>query len=518
MVGGLIASTGAILVLPPGIPPLPEVSALPVATWWPTGLQATLGLAVLWTIAPGIDVTTTRVRRIALAAVAAIAPLICLLTGWGVHQDSLGPTAWALVSLVAAATQVGLASLRGRALGTSETPEVGLHAISALSLIGLAAVLRLDDGSLTIALAVIALCAALIQTRIRVPGLAAAVTAVAIAAVTHGVLELDLADQKGVWLNHTWWDLGIPIVLLAATRRVIHPFSMRNPQGDVVMGLCLVLVFTLAAVQVHLLTPDAPMGIAGPSRLAFGGYALIALVGCWGWLLAGPRALGFEVMVRVTAIVGLGMYCVGPLAVANPFSRIEAVSGWPIFNDLLIVYGLSAALIFGVGRLAVRLIGFPKSAYSDVVAAVMAVTWATIELRFWFNPEGILALPQFATGPLMLMQSPPIGQLENTAFTALWLALGLVAVGAGAYWRHGMIRRLGLGLILLSLAKVVLFDLVELSGLWRSLSFIAVGAVMIAAGWLEHWLTQRLRLEAGGADAGHGGLANWSYQLCQDRL
>lgn len=69
----------------------------------------------------------------------------------------------------------------------------------------------------------------------------------------------------------------------------------------------------------------------------------------------------------------------------------------------------------------------------------------------------------------------------------------MVGVAVATVLRHQPLRRLALLLIMATSVKVVLIDFAAQSGLWRALSFILLGAVMIAAGWLEYRLGHRPR-------------------------
>ena len=71
---------------------------------------------------------------------------------------------------------------------------------------------------------------------------------------------------------------------------------------------------------------------------------------------------------------------------------------------------------------------------------------------------------------------------EQWAYSVLWLALGLLFLAYGI-WRSSPEARLASGaLVLLSTLKVFLFDLAGVAGLWRALSFICLGLVLIGIG------------------------------------
>jgi len=74
-------------------------------------------------------------------------------------------------------------------------------------------------------------------------------------------------------------------------------------------------------------------------------------------------------------------------------------------------------------------------------------------------------------------------QRAHTAVSALWVLLGLGLLYAGLRRRSGSLRTAGFALFGVSLAKIFLYDLSRLSSVTRALSFLAVGAVLLAGGF-----------------------------------
>ena len=79
-------------------------------------------------------------------------------------------------------------------------------------------------------------------------------------------------------------------------------------------------------------------------------------------------------------------------------------------------------------------------------------------------------------------------QRGHSAVSALWGALGLALLYVGLRSRRRSLRLGGFALFAVSLGKLFLYDLSQLSSITRALSFLAVGAVLLLAGFF----TQRL--------------------------
>jgi uncharacterized membrane protein len=83
-------------------------------------------------------------------------------------------------------------------------------------------------------------------------------------------------------------------------------------------------------------------------------------------------------------------------------------------------------------------------------------------------------------------------QRGHTAVSALWGILGLVCLYAGLVKRRRALRLGGFALFGISLGKLFVYDLPALSSVTRALSFLAVGAFLIAGGFFYQRLSARL--------------------------
>jgi uncharacterized membrane protein len=72
-----------------------------------------------------------------------------------------------------------------------------------------------------------------------------------------------------------------------------------------------------------------------------------------------------------------------------------------------------------------------------------------------------------------------VARVETWAFSAIWAAYGLAVMVAGVRRSDIALRWTGLGLLLFTTAKVLLFDMARLDGMVRAASFLALGALLI---------------------------------------
>jgi uncharacterized membrane protein len=83
-------------------------------------------------------------------------------------------------------------------------------------------------------------------------------------------------------------------------------------------------------------------------------------------------------------------------------------------------------------------------------------------------------------------------QRGHTAVSALWAVLGLACLYVGLVKRRRALRLAGFALFGVSLGKLFLYDLATLSSVTRALSFLAVGAFLIAGGFFYQRLSAQL--------------------------
>jgi uncharacterized membrane protein len=121
---------------------------------------------------------------------------------------------------------------------------------------------------------------------------------------------------------------------------------------------------------------------------------------------------------------------------------------------------------------------------------VVAFTATDDELRIPIGAvAGGLALYAASLGILELAELFSTASVEtdfergHVAVSALWALVGLGLLVAGLLRGSPAVRYAGLALFGVSLAKIFLYDLAELSSITRAFSFIFVGALLLAGGF-----------------------------------
>jgi uncharacterized membrane protein len=125
-------------------------------------------------------------------------------------------------------------------------------------------------------------------------------------------------------------------------------------------------------------------------------------------------------------------------------------------------------------------------------------SWQPTYRTLAFAAAGILSLYALSLGVLELAELVSQASVKtdfqrgHTAVSAVWGAIGLGLLTLGLLRRSRAIRLAGFALFGISLAKLFLYDLAYLSSLARSLSFLAVGALLLLGGFFYQRLSDRL--------------------------
>jgi uncharacterized membrane protein len=149
---------------------------------------------------------------------------------------------------------------------------------------------------------------------------------------------------------------------------------------------------------------------------------------------------------------------------------------WPIntggefINLILLGYALPAVLAL---LLSYAVVGRRPAAYANTIAAgalILALTYVTLEIRRLYH------------GPVLT--NGVTGGAEQYTYSIAWLAFGVALLGIGILFNSQRARLASAVVIALTIMKAFLIDMSTLTGIYRALSFMCLGLVLVAIGWL----------------------------------
>ncbi|MGC9418564.1 MAG: DUF2339 domain-containing protein [Rhodovulum sp.] len=375
--------------------------------------------------------------------------------------------------LVLAATRVAR-----RGPGRDRDVALALYAAGATAAIALAFACLLREAWLTVALAAEVLALAWIWDRLRVAEIRA------VAALTAGVVLVRLLlnpaildYQGGVAQLFGWviYGYGLPAAAMAGAARIFA----RGPEGPraPVALLCEILAagfaFLMVAFQLKLWTSGTlrPEGwdlFDSAVQVAWWGVAAMLLLDRRVTALRPwPRPAGHLVLLAAGLAVGLGH-----VLSLNPIITGETVGTLPLVNLLGLAYLLPALIFWALGALPRFDLPAPVRRALLPGALGLVFVYLTLETRrsFW-SPR----LLDFDRGLFS-------GNAEVYAYSAVWLVFALALLALGIWRRSQGLRYGSLAVLIVTVVKVFLYDMSDLTGLYRVVSFLGLGLVLIGIG------------------------------------
>jgi uncharacterized membrane protein len=478
------------LILPSG----PTAPAIPEPEHYQYGSH--LALAGLWSalfviagfLAQGRSSRALVSMLWAATAVAApLAMLIALYYRIAALDRSLPFAALAL--LIAAI--YGLAT---EALAKRE-PRPGLMAASAmfatgtLAALALALTFALEKGWLTIALALIVPGAAWIAEQRPLPWLrwlSAIMVAIVVARVAYEprIVGADLGTTP--IFNWLLYGYGVPAAAFWLGGWLLRRRADDLPARMVDSGAILFTVL-LAVLEIRHYVSGGDMYRPWSDAVEIMLYVNVGLAMTIGLERVRGRtgSIVHDIGAQLIAALTLIAIVIDLISSASPQFLGEPVGG-VLFNLILLGYGLPALLTIALALIARTTRPIPYRAAATVTAVVLALFYLTLQTRRLFH------------GPVL---AGPISDAEQYAYSTVWLAFGIVLLAIGFYLHSQPARYPALAVIALTIIKVFIFDTANISGIYRALSAIGLGIVLLGIGWFyQHVLFPRARANQTTAD------------------
>jgi uncharacterized membrane protein len=180
--------------------------------------------------------------------------------------------------------------------------------------------------------------------------------------------------------------------------------------------------------------------------------------------------------------IGLGLWLID-----NPLLTGEPVGGL-FFNLVLLGYGIPAVL-------AIVLAMQTRGLRPDVYRIIAAGTAVLLMLGYLS-----LQVTRAYHGPVL--SAGPLTDAEQYTYSVVWLAYGVALLLFGIAFRSEPARIASAAVTLLTVGKVFIIDMAGLTGVFRALSFIGLGLVLVGIGWLYQRLLFPARPKTSAAPTG----------------
>jgi uncharacterized membrane protein len=269
--------------------------------------------------------------------------------------------------------------------------------------------------------------------------------------------------------NWLLYGYGIPALGFALTAWLLSK-DKRDIFVELLEAIALAsFVLTLALVGLHALSPSEMFSAID----TLGEAALLVLIG-------GGVSLGLLKIKRTSkssALAGgvlllgmLGMVgaAIWLLFVFNPIFTNDKFGSGLIFNELLIAYlGVGILyIILGLQGKFKRLPFYNNSALT--LGSVLLAAWVNLTIRHSFHPRSLTY--------------GETTDFEIYSYSIIWLIIGVGILAGGMIFNKSALRKISIGILGLVVVKVFLFDMAGLEGIWRAVSFIGLGIILVGIG------------------------------------
>ena len=431
------------------------------------------GFGVAGFLAQGRSVSA--IVPVVWSATAVFTPLALLVALYAriAHLDRSVPFA-ILAVILAAGFGIATELLDRREHRPGLPISVALFATGTLSALALALTFALDKGMLSIAIALMSLGTAWVSMQRPIPFLRSLAAILAAIVVMRTVYEPRIAgDAVGTTPIFNWllWGYGVPALSFWAGSIFLRRRGDDAPQRAVESAAILFTVL-LAFMEIrHAMNGgDVYRDTAGLTEVALQVCSTLAMaIGLERLRIRTDSVIHNISSILLTVYAGL---CIvfGLLILENPMFLWPTDVGGRFLNLLLLGYAMPAVLAL---LLSYAVAGRRAAAYANTIAGfalVLALSYLSLEIRRLYHGS-------------VLMNGVTAGA-EQYTYSITWLAFGVILLAIGILVNSQRARLASAVVIALTIVKAFVIDMSTLTGVYRALSFMCLGLVLVAIGWL----------------------------------
>ena len=453
-----------------GLPLVPKVEGLRLHLLFGAGIALLFGGAGY--LAQGR--VTHPYSAILWAAASVLTPILTLIAlNYGVTGFAPSIPFAALALLLAALCAVATEWLNRRTLAPGGAAATAIYACGGVAAVALALAFALERGWLTVALALMVPGIAFIADKRPLPMLRQ-LCILLVALVLARILwdPRIVGDDVGKTPIFNWllWGYGVPALSFWIGGKILRrrgdDLASRSVDSAAITFTALTAMLEIR----HLMNdgdiyrPSAGLGEIGLQTST----ALAMTIGLehvrarTGSVIHNIAAWIFGLAAMFGVLISIGLN-VNPLVTGEPVGGV-------FFNTLLLGYGMPAVLMAILARQIRETRPLIVYRIAAVTAIALALVYLTLEVRTMFH------------GPVLSGRT--VTDAEDYTYSAVWLAFGVALLLAGIALKSQPARFASAAVVILTIVKVFLHDLAGVQGVYKALSFICLGLVLMGIGWL----------------------------------
>lgn len=189
------------------------------------------------------------------------------------------------------------------------------------------------------------------------------------------------------------------------------------------------------------------------------------------WLLEGAVLTGAGVALRSLEARSAGLAAFAVAALTYSAAAVNRPDLDPAFFSVWALTGLASAIALAAWGLALELLDEPAAweiglrPVLMLLSALLFLSWGTLEIQRFFE---------------LLADDGRWNLARDLSISGFWIAYAVALLTTGFWLKRAPVRWAGLVMALIAAAKVFLYDLSQLSQLYRILSFVLLAVVLLA--------------------------------------
>ena len=408
-------------------------------------------------------------------------------------------------SIPFAALALALAALYGYAtdLLSKRAPRPGLAASAAVFATGavaslaLALTFALDKGWLTVGLALMVPGIAWISEQRPLPALRYLAAAVIVLVLLRiGYEPRIVGDDIGTTPMFNWllYGYGVP-----AASFWYAGYLLRRRADDVparmadAAAILFTVLLALLEIRHYMNNGDVFRHSTALAEVAMQVSVGLAMTIGLERLRARSKSIVHDLGARLIGALTLAAILLGLVLTLNPMFTGRPVGG-AFFNLILLGYGIPAVLAAILALVArhSRTLAYRYIAAAGAVG--LSIAYLTLEVRTLFHGS--------------VLTRGVTTDAEQYSYSAAWLVFGVLLLVAGFVLRSQPARMASAAVVALTIAKVFLIDMAGLTGIFRALSFIGLGVVLVGISLLYQRLLFPAQAKGKASDIAGAGNVN----------
>ncbi|MBT3359024.1 MAG: DUF2339 domain-containing protein [Rhodospirillales bacterium] len=421
------------------------------------------------------------------AAISAIVPLASLIVCYWRMEASAVNMAWGAVAIgLAVLGTIAAQRIVGERDRQGIEAALGIYALAVFAAISLAASMTLEETWLSIALAIQLPATAWIHNQLKIAylrpfsALIAVIVGIRLLLLHHLPGSPLYEPLDGIWILYSY---GIPAIAFGLAAKWFRETGDDKLVMLLESGTIAIAVATVS-MEIRHFVGDGTLGYARYTLFEQSLHSLSWLASGCGLYYRYRRTGRAVALWGATVLIGLAAVQVVGLQVlvSNPLLTGDDVGSWPILNNLSLAYVVPAAFAIAIHLEAKRQEHWRPALWAGAFSFALLFIYVSLEVRHLFHGNDL------TIGPMT--------NAEGYTYSLVWLIYAGSLLAAGMVWRIPILRHTSLGLVFLVVAKLFLWDMSWLTGLYRVASFLGLGFSLVAIGFFY----QRFVLRPGQTD------------------